>query len=71
MNWAELTDLDGKTIYVNLDQVVSIEPSDWANGVGAALRTTLVNENGKPRVIYVQDTAEVVYAWTSASSKSR
>ena len=70
MNWAELTDLSGNTIYVNLAHVVSVETLeakdvDVLRAIGATLRTSTLDDAGRPLVILVRDAPEVVYAWAT------
>ena len=69
MAWIiKLTEVGGQNLYVNLDQVVSFEPSRWDGGEGARLRTTLIDKDGKPVDFAVQEPAEKVYQKVLASS---
>ena len=62
MAWMiKLTEVGGQNLYVNLDQVVSIEPYRWEKGEGARLRTTLVGKDGTPVDFTVQESADKVY----------
>jgi hypothetical protein len=68
MAWIiKLTEVGGQTLYVNLDQVVSIEPYRWEKGQGARLRTTLVDKEGAPIDLNVQEPADKVYEKILAS----
>ena len=68
MAWIiKLTEVGGQTLYVNLDQVVSIEPYRWEKGEGARLRTTLVDKEGAPVDFRVQEGADKVYEKMLAS----
>lgn len=62
MAWiVKLTATGGENVYVNLDQVVSFEPQKWERGEGARLRTTVVDAEGKPVVLSVQETPDKIY----------
>ena len=62
MAWLlRLTEVSGQSIYVNIDQVVSVEPVQWEKGEGARLRTTLTNRDGSPTEITVQESPDKVY----------
>ena len=68
MAWIiKLTEVGGRNLYVNLDQVVSIEADQWEKGEGARLRTTLVDREGTPVDVRVQETADKVYEKMLAS----
>jgi hypothetical protein len=68
MAWIiKLTEVGGQNLYVNLDQVVSIEPYRWEKGEGARLRTTLVDKEGTPIDFMVQEPADKVYEKMLAS----
>ena len=68
MAWIiKLTEVGGRSLYVNLDQVVSIEPDQWEKGEGARLRTTLVDKEGSPIEVRVQEPADKVYEKMLAS----
>ena len=68
MAWIiKLTEVGGRNLYVNLDQVVSIESDRWEKGEGARLRTTLVDKEGTPVDVRVQETADKVYEKMLAS----
>jgi len=62
MAWIiKLTEIGGRNLYVNLDQVVSFEPTQWEKGEGTRLRTTLLDKDGKPVDFEVQEPADKVY----------
>jgi hypothetical protein len=62
MAWIiKLTETNGQTVYVNLDQVVSFEACKWEKGDGARLRTTIADVDGKPVVFDVQEPPDKVY----------
>jgi hypothetical protein len=68
MAWIiKLTEVGGRSLYVNLDQVVSIEPDRSEKGEGARLRTTLVDKEGTPVEVRVQESADKVYEKMLAS----
>jgi hypothetical protein len=68
MAWiVKLTEVGGRNLYVNLDQVVSFEPARWQGGEGARLRTTLLDADGKPVEFAVQEPADRVYEKVLAS----
>jgi len=62
MAWIiKLTEINGQNLYVNLDQVVSFGPYRWEKGDGARLRTTIIDKDGKPVDLEVQEPADKVY----------
>ncbi len=62
MAWLlRLTEVGGQSIYVNIDQVVSVEPLRWEKGEGARLRTTIAGKDGSPVEFAVQETPDKVY----------
>ncbi len=62
MAWIiKLTEIGGQTLYVNLDQVVSLEPYRWEKGEGARLRTTLVDKDGNSVNFAVQEPPDKIY----------
>jgi C-terminal processing protease CtpA/Prc len=63
MNWIKLTRFDSQAIYVNMDQVVVVEPGP----TGTHIRTTLVNEAGKPIILTVTEEPEVVWGMARAA----
>ena len=68
MAWIiKLTEVGGRDLYVNLDQIVSFESSPWAGGEGARLRTVLLDSDGNPIDLAVQEPAEKVYQKLLAS----
>jgi hypothetical protein len=68
MAWIiKLTEVGGKVLYVNLDQVVSFVPHRWDKGDGARLRTTIFDKEGKPVELEVQESADKVYEKMLAS----
>ena len=68
MAWIiKLTEVGGRSLYVNLDQVVSIEADRSEKGEGARLRTTLVDKEGTPVEVRVQESADKVYEKMLAS----
>jgi hypothetical protein len=68
MAWIiKLTEMGGRSLYVNLDQVVSIEPDQWDKGEGARLRTTLIDKEGTPVEVRVQESADKIYEKMLAS----
>jgi hypothetical protein len=68
MAWIiKLTAVGGRHLYVNLDQVVSFEPFRGNGGEGTRLRTALVDKEGKPVELDVQESAEKVYEKMLAS----
>ncbi|MEA2933484.1 MAG: hypothetical protein QOD74_130 [Variibacter sp.] len=67
MAWLlRLTELSGQSLYVNIDQVVSVEPLQWEKGEGARVRTTLVKDGG-PVDFSVQESPDKVYDKVLAS----
>lgn len=62
MAWLlRVTEVGGQSIYVNIDQVVSVEPFRWEKGEGARLRTTIVGKDGAPIEFAVQESPDKVY----------
>jgi hypothetical protein len=62
MAWLlRLTETSGQSIYVNVDQVVSVQPLQSEKGEGARLRTTLTNADGTAFEIAVQESPDKVY----------
>lgn len=68
MAWViKLTEIGGKEVYVNLDQVVSFEPHAWERGEGARLRTTLMDREGSSVDLIVRETPDKVFERMLAS----
>jgi hypothetical protein len=58
MNWVKLIRQgNGTVVYVNLDQVVHIAPSEYDNGrgQGSKLHTTMLSKDGLPVTIDVKE----------------
>lgn len=64
MNWHEVTEIEGTTLYVNFDHVVSITPEKWQDPSAqlrdGALLTTLMPVKA---TIRVREPASEVYGW--------
>jgi hypothetical protein len=60
MKWMKLTRYTGEEIFVNLQQVVYVEPCEQGGARGSKLHTRLKDKDGKSVVLTVRETPEKI-----------
>ena len=60
MKWMKLTRYTGEAIFVNLQQVVYVEPCEQGGVRGSKLHTRLKDKDGKSVVLTVRETPEKI-----------
>jgi hypothetical protein len=61
MAWLELTEIGGRKLYLNMNEIVVIEEYQWTGGVGATLTSTIHDKDARPIKYQVRESAEEIY----------
>jgi hypothetical protein len=64
-----LTLFNGQTVHVNFDHVVVVETLVSPNAQGSRLRTTLLDKEGRPEILSVQEPAHIVVSEAEKAAK--
>jgi hypothetical protein len=58
MAWIELTEISGRKLYLNMEEIYLIEEYQWTGGIGSVLTSKIRDKEGRPIKFQVRETAK-------------
>jgi hypothetical protein len=58
MTWIELTEIGGRKLYLNMEEIYLIEEYQWTGGIGSVLTSKIRDKEGRPIKFQVRETAK-------------
>jgi hypothetical protein len=58
VTWSELTEIGGRTLDLNMEEIYLIDEYQWTGGIGSVLTSKIRDKAGRPIMFQVRETAQ-------------